>query len=124
LAEFPNASISITDECNCRDGCFSDPSIVAAACNVMVYPWMENARDRAFLRLLNMTFRFAFLIGRPCTRGEFKVFRNIGIRYDTRLYSGENCEIMGRRLGFVGKAIYLNHVTVYESPRDTEYKAI
>lgn len=93
---------------------FSDPKIVAAACNVKAYPWVENGPDRAFLKLLNLRFRFAFLVGRPCARGEFQVFRNIGIRYDPNLHSGEDCEIMRRQ---AKRAVYLNDVTVYESPK-------
>ncbi len=99
---------------------FSNPKIVAAACNVRAYPWVETGQDKAFLKLLNLRFRLAFLTGHPCARGEFQVFRNIGIRYDQNLNSGEDCEIMGR---YAGRAVYLNHVTVYESPKRYRVKS-
>jgi glycosyltransferase involved in cell wall biosynthesis len=93
---------------------FADPRIVAAACNVKAYPWVETGQDRVFLAILNLRFRLAFLSGRPCGRGEFQAFRNIGIRYNPNLYSSEDCEIMERQ---GRRAIYLNHMTVYESPK-------
>ena len=99
---------------------FSNPRIVAAACNVKAYPWLETGQDKAFLRLLNLRFRLAFLAGRPCARGEFQIFRNVGIRYDPNLSSGEDCEIMGRH---AGRAVYLNQVTVYESPKRYRVKS-
>jgi glycosyltransferase involved in cell wall biosynthesis len=93
---------------------FENTKIDAAVCNVMAYPWVENGWDRAFLKLLNLRFRLAFLTCHPCGRGEFQAFRNVGIRYDSNLHSGEDCEIIAR-LG--SRAVYLNHVTVYESPK-------
>ncbi len=93
---------------------FENPKIVAAVCNVMAYPWVENGWDRAFLKLLNLRFRLAFLTHHPCGRGEFQAFRNVGIRYDSDLHSGEDCEIIARQ---GNRAVYLNHVTVYESPK-------
>jgi len=93
---------------------FADPRIVAAACNVKAYPWLETGQDKAFLTILNQRFKLTFLTGRPCGRGEFQAFRNIGIRYNPNLHSSEDCEIMERQ---GRRAIYLNHMIVYESPK-------
>jgi len=93
---------------------FADPRIVAVACNVKAYPWVETGQDKVFLTILNMRFRLAFLTCRPCARGEFQAFRNIGIRYNPNLYSSEDCEIMERQ---GRRATYLSHMTVYESPK-------
>jgi len=93
---------------------FANPWIVAVACNVRAYPWAETGQDKVFLCLLNLRFKLTFRTSRPCARGEFQAFRNIGIRYNPNLYSSEDCEIMERQ---GRRAIFLNHVTVYESPK-------
>jgi glycosyltransferase involved in cell wall biosynthesis len=120
---FLNADVRIEDIqkfFSLVDQTFQDPGIVAATCNVNIYPEEQRKRDWAFHNFFNGYFWFLNLIGMGMGRGECHIIRSEAFRqcggYDVKLAAGEDYDLFMRLKRF-GKVKYLLSVTVFESPR-------
>lgn len=99
---------------------FRDPQLVAATCNVNIYPEEQLLRDWMFHNFFNAYFWLLNSIGMGMGRGEChiilrKVFQKTG-GYDRKLAAGEDYDLFMRLRKF-GKVKYLLSLTVFESPR-------
>lgn len=120
---FLNADIRISDP----DAFFRQvqamtarPDIVAATCDVQVFPEDERTGDRVFHVLHNRYVRLLNVIGEGMGRGECQVmpraiFEKVG-GYNPAMAAGEDYDLY-RRIRRLGKIAMLTGITVYESPR-------
>ena len=94
--------------------------VVAATCEVQVFPEEERISDRVFHILHNRYVRFLNAIGEGMGRGECQILlRTVFEReggYNASMAAGEDYDLF-RRIRKHGKIIMLDGVTVHESPR-------
>jgi glycosyltransferase involved in cell wall biosynthesis len=99
---------------------FRDSQLVAATCNVNIYPEEQLLRDWMFHNFFNAYFWFLNLIGMGMGRGECHIIRRKIFQeadgYDEKLAAGEDYDLFMRLRRF-GKVKYLLSLTVFESPR-------
>jgi len=97
-----------------------DQRVVAATCNVNIYPDEAKMIDWAFHNFFNGYFWLLNLLGMGMGRGEChiirkKAFETVG-GYNPVLAAGEDYELF-LRLHRIGKIKYIRTLTVFESPR-------
>lgn len=95
-------------------------AIVAATCNVCIYPEEETFADVVFHAFFNYYFWMLNVIGLGMGRGECQVIRRgmfdrVG-GYNESLAAGEDFNLFVR-LRRMGRIVYLRGVRVIESPR-------
>lgn len=95
-------------------------NVVAATCNVHIYPEEQTFSDRIFHGFYNWHFSLLNAVGMGMGRGECHVlkremFCNIG-GYDETIAAGEDYDLFVR-LRRKGKVAFLRSLTVFESPR-------
>jgi len=99
---------------------FGDNTIIAATCNVNIYPEEQTIKDWIFHNCFNGYFWILNLIGIGMGRGECHVVRREVFEklngYNNKLAAGEDFEFF-MRLKKVGKVKFIRNLTVYESPR-------
>lgn len=99
---------------------FQDTAVVAATCEVQVFPEEERLSDRLFHIVHNRYVRLLNAIGEGMGRGECQIvprghFDAVG-GYVAEMAAGEDYDLY-RRLRRRGRIVMLGGVTVYESPR-------
>ena len=98
----------------------SGEHIVAATCNVNIYPEEERLSDWLFHNFINGYFWLLNILGKGIGRGECHVVQKKGFEdvsgYDENIAAGEDVELF-RRLGKRGTIIFVRTLTVFESPR-------
>ncbi len=99
---------------------FDDKEIIAATCNVNIYPEEQTVKDWIFHNCFNGYFWFLNFIGIGMGRGECHVVRREIFEklngYNTKLVAGEDFEFF-MRLKKNGKVKFIRNLTVHESPR-------
>ncbi|MBI5475516.1 MAG: glycosyltransferase [Ignavibacteriales bacterium] len=99
---------------------FRDSGIIAATCNVNIYPELQRKRDWVFHNFFNAYFWVLNLIGMGMGRGECHIIRKDAFfksgGYNGNLAAGEDYDLFMRLKRF-GKVKYLLELTVFESPR-------
>jgi glycosyltransferase involved in cell wall biosynthesis len=97
-----------------------DDHVVAATCNVNIYPEEERLSDWLFHNFFNGYFWLLNLFGMGMGRGECHIIRkdlfNELHGYDEKLAAGEDYELF-LRLHCHGKIVFIRTLTVFESPR-------
>lgn len=99
---------------------FEDPAVIAATCDVTIYPEEEIIADKLFHGFFNFYFKLLNKIGIGMGRGECQVVRSerffeVG-GYDQSLVAGEDFNLFVQ-LHRLGKIAYLPSMKVWESPR-------
>ncbi len=99
---------------------FQDPGLLAATCNVNIYPAEATTADWIFHNCFNGYFWFLNIAGMGMGRGECHivrrdVFRRIG-GYNESIAAGEDYELF-LRLRREGRIKFFRELTVFESPR-------
>ena len=98
----------------------ADRKVVAATCDVTIYPEEETFADKAFHGFFNIYFRLLNVIGIGMGRGECQIVRRnpffeVG-GYDENLVAGEDFDLFVK-LRRHGKIVFLSGLKVWESPR-------
>jgi glycosyltransferase involved in cell wall biosynthesis len=97
-----------------------DGRIVAATCNVNIYPKEELIRDWVFHNFFNGYFWLLNILGMGMGRGECHVIRKDVFEkvdgYNETMAAGEDYELF-LRLHRLGKIKFVRELTVFESPR-------
>jgi len=99
---------------------FEDERIIAATCNVNIYPGEESILDWMFHNFFNGYFWLLNIAGMGMGRGECQIVRKkfffkVG-EYDNRLAAGEDYDLF-MRLHKLGRTKFIRTLTVFESPR-------
>jgi len=123
LLFFFNADVIIEDAgkfFSIMTNAFGDPRLVAATCNVNIYPEEATTTDWIFHNCFNGYFWLLNILGMGMGRGECHVvrrdvFRRIG-GYHESIAAGEDYELF-LRLRRVGGVKFVRELTVFESPR-------
>ena len=94
--------------------------IVAATCNVNIYPAQERISDWMFHNFFNGYFWLLNLLGMGMGRGECHVIKTEVFKkvngYNETMAAGEDYELF-LRLHRLGKIKFVRQLTVFESPR-------
>ena len=94
--------------------------IVAATCNVNIYPAQERISDWMFHNFFNGYFWLLNLLGMGMGRGECHVIKTEVFKkvngYNEMMAAGEDYELF-LRLHRLGKIKFVRQLTVFESPR-------
>jgi glycosyltransferase involved in cell wall biosynthesis len=99
---------------------FQQDDVVAATCEVQVFPEEERLSDRLFHHAHNRYVRLLNAIGEGMGRGECQIVPRVQFErsggYAAEMAAGEDYNFY-RRLRRIGRIVMLEGVTVFESPR-------
>lgn len=98
--------------------CFDDKAVVGGTCDI--YSSDGTSFGNVFFRLINLIYRFVYLIGKPhaqtkCCFYRKDVFRKLG-GFNESLIVTEDQE-MAWRAGKVGRMVYLKNTAAFSSMR-------
>lgn len=97
-----------------------DGAWVAAVPELRPYPWDRTLTDALMHRAMNCLVAICLPLGGWFAKGECQIMARNSFNevsgYDERLVVGEDCD-MFRRLGKVGRIVFLREYAVFHSPR-------